>query len=269
MYCLFWGDKLENLCKQWRLFLEVIFDPWNLFLIISVGALFYNSVNQTNILASTLLFILITLASAILGGRIAKQWTDLTEGSIAIARGRSAVRSLKLLLRLITALEKRISEFRFNESEIEKYPEVTKRNYEEAIETCKQLQEQTVNSIENWTDIVPEADIKTEIGVISDLKDKLKSAANDLAKLNLQIQEVEGKSAKEISQMQSQILAKEGQIMSLERDIKNKDRLVGLGEIGLLGNNTLSFIENSKRLSSLARGHTGGMVERPKVTDKN
>lgn len=222
-----------TLKKRWILFFDVLIDPWNLLLIIAVAVFYYLSVNQTSSLASTLLFILITLASVMLGGRITKQWADLTEGSIVIARGRSAVRSLKVLLRLVTALEERIHDFRIREDEIEKHPEVTKRNYEEAISSCKHLQEQTVNSIENWTDILPEADIKTDIGVISDLKNTLKDKENELAQLNLQLNEVAGKSVDERSKLKKEIIANQLLINKLQREIQDMDRKVGLGGLGL------------------------------------
>ena len=40
----------------------------------------------------------------------------------------------------------------------------------EIIDRCTNLQEETVNSVENWTDIIPEAEVKTEIGEISKLQ---------------------------------------------------------------------------------------------------
>lgn len=223
-------DKLKG---RWKLFLEVVLDPWNLLLMVAVGAFFYISVGQTSSLASTLLFVLITITSAILGGRITKQWVDVTEGGIVIARGRSAVRSLKLLLRNVASLEGRIRTFRMREDEIKKHPVITKRNYEEAIEICNLLQEQTVNSIENWTDIVPEADIKTEIGVISNLKGSLNEKENDLNILKKQLDEAKGKSDQERNQLKEQIKEKEKQIKGLEREIL--DRKVRLGGFGIFG----------------------------------
>ncbi len=238
---------MNTLKSRWKLFVDVVLDPWNLLMTIAIGAFFYLSIGQISSLASTLLFVLITISSVILGGRITKQWVDITEGGIVIARGRSAVRSLKLLLRYVAALEGRIRNFRMREDDIEKHPEVTKRNYEEAIEICNLLQEQTVNSIENWTDIVPEADIKTEIGVISDLKNTLKDKESDLKLLKQQLDEAKGKSDRERKQLKEQIISKEKQIEELEREII--DRKVGLGGSGLLG--SLQTISRSHNIINL------------------
>jgi hypothetical protein len=245
------------------LFLSVALDPWNLLLTIAVAGFFYLSIGESNSLASTLLFVLITIASAILGGRVTKQWVDVTEGGIVIARGRAAVRSLKLLLRYVAALEGRIRKFRASEQEIEKHPEVTKRNYDEAIEICSLLQEQTVNSIENWTDIVPEADIKTEIGVISELKNFLNDKDSDLKLLKQQLEEAKGKSEQERNQLRQQIKEIEKQKNSLEREIR--DRKVGLGGLGLIGG--LESIAGSINIENLTAGRSGLISSVLKTTD--
>lgn len=176
------------------------------------------------------------MASAILGGRITKHWVDITEGGVVIARGKSAVRSLKLLLRNTAALEARIREFRLNDEAIEKYPEVTRRNFEEIIGTCNLLQEETVNSIENWTDIIPEADITTQIGVISDLKITLNDKEEDLLQLNTNLEQAKGESEQERNDLKEKIHKKELQINGLEREIYTKK--IGLQNLGLLANGT-------------------------------
>lgn len=213
---------MNTLKARWKLFLNLILDPWTLLLILGISVLFYYSRREPSALASALLFVLITITSAILGGRIIKHWVDVTEGGAVLARGRSAVRSLKLLIRNIAALEGRIRDFRSREEEIQKHPEVIKRNYEEAIEICNFLQEETINSIEDWTDIVPEADIKTQIGVISELKSSLAEKENDLVMLKHQLEEAQGKSEQERNQLKEQIRKKETQINELSREIWDK-----------------------------------------------
>ena len=68
---------------------------------------------------------------------------------MVVARGKSAVRGLKL----IASLENRVEEFgSSNTEEIRDHPEVVFRNYEEIVGICNILEEEAVNSIENWTD---------------------------------------------------------------------------------------------------------------------
>ncbi len=199
---------MKNLKKRWGEFFSIIFGPWTVVLIASVALLFIFSVGQTNTTIRSLFFVLITIASAILGGRITKNWVDITEGGIVISRGKSAVRSLKLLLRNISALEQRVKKFEDRTDEIENHPEVTKRNYEEIIEICNLLEEEAVNSIENWTDIIPEADIKTQIGVISELRHSLKKKEDELTELNNELNDTKDRSEEDNKKLEARVKEK-------------------------------------------------------------
>lgn len=216
--------------ERWSAFFKVVLDPWNLLLKLAVGGIFYVSLQKAEPLTSALLSVLLTLTAAVLGGRITQQWSAVTEAGVLIARGRSAVRSLKLLLRNVAALESRIRSFLAKEEELQRYPEVTKRNYEEAIAICSLLQEETVSSIENWTGIVPEADIKTQVGVISDLKRSIDEKESELTQLQTTLNEAKGKSDQERSHLRDLIKEKEKQILDLEREIVEKK--VRLGAVG-------------------------------------
>jgi hypothetical protein len=224
---------LDKLRKRWELFFDVILDPWTLLLIISAILLFAFSIGQTNTTISSLFFVLITIASTILGGRITKHWVDITEGGVVIARGKSAVRGLKLLLRNISALEQRVAKCSDGNDEIEKHPEVTKRNYEEIREFCNLLEEETVNSIENWTDIVPEADIKTQIGIIGELKQSLQGKEEELEELNNELNDTKGKSEEDHNKLEAEVKKIEKQKSDLEREMV--ERKIGLGGLGAIG----------------------------------
>ncbi len=224
---------MNNLGDRWKLFLSIILDPCTLVLSVSIGGLFSLSIGPKNATITSLLFVLITIASAILGGRITKHWLDITEGGVVKARGSSAVRSLKLLLRNISALEQRVSKFSLHKEDIKQHPEVTIRNYEEIREICNLLEEETVNSIENWTDIVPEADIKTQIGVISELKQSVQEKEDELNGLNAELKDTKGKSDEDRKRLEGEVKRKEKQIATLEREIM--DKRIGLGGIGAIG----------------------------------
>jgi len=213
---------MNGLGERWKVFLSIFLDPWTIMLIISVVVLFSFSIGEKNQTITSLLFVLITAASTILGGRITKHWVDITEGGVVVARGKSAVRSLKLLLRNIAALEQRVSTFGILNDGVEINLEVIKRNYEEIQETCNILEEEAVNSIENWTDIVPEADIKTQIGLITELKQSLQGKEGDLNSLNDELDNAKGKSENEKKRLENEVKKKEAQVEELEREIIKK-----------------------------------------------
>ena len=217
----------KTLSDKWSDFIDIIFDPWVLVLIFSISIFFNLTIGETNNTVSSLLFVLITLCSAVLGGRITKYWSEINDSSVLVARGKAAVRSLKLLLGDISRLEKRVSNFTHNDDEIENHPKVTKRNYEEIRGLCILMEEQAVNSIENWTDIVPEADIKTQIGDITNLAQALQEKEKDLTKLNAALNDETAKTDAVKLELKSEMEEKENQIFKLTKDLREKAVTLG------------------------------------------
>lgn len=220
---------MKSLSKKWELFWNIIFDPWTLCLLIATIILICMSHSQTssNSATATLLTILITLSSTVLGGRITKQWFDITEGGVLIARGKSAVRGLKLLLKSIISLDKRVQNY-LTKTHSQKAPEVVITWLEEIRERCNILAEESVNSIENWTDIVPEADVKTHIGIISELRFKLENNEKDLKSLGIELTQTKDKSKEERKQLQHSILDKEKEIAKLQEELWKRQTGFGI-----------------------------------------
>jgi SMC interacting uncharacterized protein involved in chromosome segregation len=79
------------------------------------------------------------------------------------------------------------------------------------------LQKETISSIESWTDIVPEADINTQIGVISDLNNLLSDKEEQLKRIIKQQKEDKGKSEHEKKSQNKEIIKLENQIKKLPR----------------------------------------------------
>lgn len=213
---------LSTLGKRWATFLGVVLEPGAFLLLVVLGLLYWYSGTDGGDTTSVLMYILLTIASVVLGGRLTKKWLELTEGDVVTARGHSAVRSLMTQLRSIAALENTTRQFRSAEAEIEKNPDAVKRNYDEVIRTCESLQEQTVSAIENWTDIVPEASIKSQVGVISDLKMAIDQREGDLNSLKAELQDAKGKSRKEKAKLEDRIAKEKEQVEALQNELYKK-----------------------------------------------
>jgi hypothetical protein len=220
---------MESFKQRWQVFLSIVFDPWTLCFLISTALLLYKSLTQNNpsVSTTTLFTILITLSSAVLGGRVSKQWIDATEGGILIARGKSAVRSLKLLLSTIISMDKRIDRY-LSHDDI-KRSDVAKLSLEEVKERCNLLAEESVSSIENWTDIIPEADVKTHIGIISDLKFEFESTAKDLQALKTELSQTKNKSKEEQKKLEEAVQDKDKELLKLQREMRKKETNFGIG----------------------------------------
>ena len=239
---------MNSLRERWKLFGSIVFDPWTLCLISAIIFLIYKSRTNTNAstLTLTLITILITLSSAVLGSRITKQWVNITEGGILIARGKSAVRGLKLLLSSIISLDKRVQYYLTMTRGRNIHSEVITTCLEEIRERCNTLAEESVNSIENWTDIVPEADVKTHIGIISDLKFKLENTEKDLNALESDLNKTKDKSEEKRNLLRNKVRDKEKEISELQEELRKKQ--AGFG---------INIIPNSTPYATLSDvGHT-------------
>jgi hypothetical protein len=178
-----WIDK-----DSWKSFIKTIFTPWIIILVLAVFFIIRWSIDEanklvTNNLLVSLLSVFISILSGIVGAILYKRWTDFTESGKLAVRGKSAIRNLKMLLNNITQLREKVITFicpRLEKEHSKETPEIFMR---EIIDRCTNLQEETVNSIENWTDITPEAEIKTEIGEISKLQMGLIEREKELAVL--------------------------------------------------------------------------------------
>ena len=250
---------MDDFKKRWGVFLSLIFDPWVILLTVALGLLFWQGPKQSGAGFGSIVFVMITLASAVLGGRITKQWVDVTEGGVVIARGKSAVRGLMLLLRNIASLERRVVRFLESDEGEEEIDQVTARNYEEIVEFCSLLQEETVNSIENWTDILPEADIASRIGVITDLRLELESAGSELGELQSELDQAKDSSEMEKQALKKQIGDQERRISGLRSQIVEKQVFFS----GVSSVDSFATTVPPQGYALLAPGITGSKIKIP------
>ncbi len=98
-----------------------------------------------------------------------------------------------------------------------------------------------MRAIENWTDIVPEADIKTQIGRISELQAELATTTRDLATTKESLQEVKGQSENDAERLRSSIKKMEDEKQRLLKELRDKTYgLSGLGITSSAGTTKLS-----------------------------
>jgi len=144
----------------------------------------------------------------LIGAILASRWAAVGETSVLITRGKSAIRGLKLLLLNLSSAEKRAVEYLKNLAN-EPEPEVVKFSYEETIGRLQSLQEETTNAIEEWQDIIPEANITTQIGVISQLKTELADRSAAVQDARQALTEAQQASAEEKKALQKRLEERE------------------------------------------------------------
>lgn len=162
------GDVRSNsspgLKERWKRFWLMWLEPWNLALFAIMVAMYALGVAELKGAVGVLSQTVLALASGVLGGRIANNLAELNAVLVLRARGTVAVRGLKLLLRNIQAIEHRVRIFQEEGTKPDFKSEVAVARLDETLEMVRVLQEEAVSSIENWTDIVPEAQSSTLVG---------------------------------------------------------------------------------------------------------
>lgn len=247
---------MKSLKENWKAFLHTILDPWIVILLIATGILLVISVRQGKqqtpppAVYSALLNLMLIVSSGILGARLTKQWLDQTESGILVVRGKAAIRNLKLLMHNIATLGTRVRMFTHTMNGQAKAPKaITTRNYEEIVSKCDSLAEEAVNSIENWTDIIPEANVRTQIGELTKLRGQLNQRMSEFARLQKEIKETKSQSAGQKAQFKKQLEDKESKIRELRAEVLSQQTKVGSPLLGT----GLSFSYDRNFLSGLSK----------------
>lgn len=248
------GDD-SNFISQWKIFIKVFGSPIILILIIASALLIYwSSKLESEQLATggnihvirAFLFIIISLLSGLAGVLISKQWSRITESGVLVTRGKSAIRGLKLLLLNISKFERRIQAYLSKCSD--KTNKLVMNSYEEFIDKCNLLQEEAINAIEEWQDIIPEANVKTQIGIISQLKGDMLEKESEILSLNKSLKDEKKGSEDERKKLRTELKSKEDELLNVKRELREKENY--------LDSSVLSGISSSAapKLSSFALG---------------
>lgn len=208
--------------EQWGFFLRIVLNPW----VIITGIVIYLLMNFSPEDGSSLSVvnnIFIWLTSAVFGGIISKLWIDQVEEKVIVSRGKAAVRNLNLLLNNISSFEKRINSYKDKISYKEQSEDTIMSYFEEIEDRCNVLQEEVLNSIENWTDILPKANIQSQIGIITAIKGEKEELEIDIEKLHEKVKENKGKSEEERKELENELSVKSQELSKLKKELRGKE----------------------------------------------
>ena len=219
------NDSFQSLSKKWFDFFGIILSPSVLLVLLTTIALIYFSPTEDvpdNILS--ILTVIISIFAGVVGALISKKWSEINDGSILVTRGKSAIRGLKLLLLNLSSLEHRVNIHLNRLNKQETSLELSKSNLEEIIERCNTLQEEALNAVEEWQDIIPEANIKTQIGIISQLKEGKTNLENQIQNLNNELNTAKNKSEENKIELNERLKEKEKELENVQEKLFKKER---------------------------------------------
>ena len=253
----------NELLQKWATFAGVILSPLVFILIVATVALFYFSFTTPSLesqpVVTAIITVVISIFSGVVGALVSQRWSEITEGGILITRGKSAIRGLKLLLLNISAIEQRIKTFITSLDNTEPEHMITRNSYEELVERCNSLQEEAINAIEEWQDIIPEAaNLKTQIGLLSDLKVRQVSLEQQVTIAWNELDEAKAQSEDEKEVLTGQLREKENELSQVKKELRNKEAEIGSSVLSGL---PTGAIVNSGRINN--PGYGLGRIDSP------
>jgi hypothetical protein len=248
---------MKTLGERWAICWNVLADPGVFFMTLSTAGLIILSLKQKDGgVSAAVTYVLITLAAAILGGRAWQQWQQATEEGALNVRGNLSVRNLSLLLQSISSLNVRLKSFLKRDDHIKNNPDVTIRNYEEAINGCTLLLEQTISAIESWTDIVPGADMKTQIGMVTDLTTKVRDTEDEISRTKAALAAEHGQQSAERNRLAHKVEDLQKQVDAQKHQLYVANTTLPFGSVGM----PLSELLNQSAARSIASSFEGGTL---------
>jgi hypothetical protein len=222
-----------DLGREWGIFLTILLKPMVVGLLIVTIVMIAVQILLVDVeldpFVDAIFTILISIFSGGIGAIISDKLTAIREEGILVTRGKSAIRGLELLLEHLSALEKRIAYFA--QAVHEEAPEnklVIENSYGEFLGHCNSLQEEAVNAIEEWQDIIPEAaNSKTRIGLISRLKAEKQAEherlIREVSELQAQLDDEKERSEEEKEKLLKKLREKESQLSRATIDLHDTE----------------------------------------------
>lgn len=248
----------ESLKDKWCNFLNILFDPWVIIMLTATILLIIYSSKTDNQELETIINLIMSLSSGLLGVIITNKWAQMTELKVLVARGKSAIRSLKLILLNISNIEKRTKYYItcLDKDNIEH--KLITSNFEEVIEKCNILEEEIISSIENWTDIIPEvANLKTQIGLVSEMKLRQIELENDISTLNKEIETIKEEGSKQKEDLHKRLIDKENDLSNTRKKLRETESKINTTVLSGLTSSSVTLGSSSYLYGKSMLGECG------------
>jgi hypothetical protein len=233
------GDRREgtnsrawrDLRDQWGAFLAVLLRPIVIVLSAATALLVWFSSSSLgslgdNAALQAFLAIVISVLSGVLGAVVEKQWSRISEAGVLVTRGKSAIRGLKLLTLDINAAARRAEAYLREAGEDPCDPKTLSTGLKEMLARCDSLEEEALNAIEEWQEIIPEASPRSEIGVITSLRRDITQLAGEASRLRKQQLDTEQRSDEDRKALQTQLETVTEKLREAERKLRDRELLL-------------------------------------------
>jgi len=165
-------NRQTKLYDRWITFVKIIIDPWIIILSISLVILILTVKHSESLTLHPFIIILVALLSGLMGAVFIRKWIDMKDEKFTIIRGEQAIKNLKLIYFNLQRTERRIKIYIKKLNERNPDPELNKSYFEEIIEKCNMIEEECINAISLWSDLIEGSDARTILLNMFNLKEK-------------------------------------------------------------------------------------------------
>jgi hypothetical protein len=153
------------------------------------------------------------------------------------------------LIENIGIIKKRIQVYITRQNE-EQSKKSTILSFEELIEKCNILEREVINSIENWSDIIPDANISTKLEDINLATKYIKREKALTEKLKRELELLKTRPEKEKEELKNIITEKAGKIIKKEIEIENKVENINSSILGGISIYSLSKLSGNEKTTA-------------------
>jgi len=217
---------MRDFLLKWGHFLSIIFSPDVIISVVMASVFGYWSITAEDEITKAVSAVVMAILAGLAGARLSKLIIEESRKGQIFTRGQSAVRGLGLIFSNLGTLEAQLEKAQAGckDSRLEK-DFIYIKNFTVSV------QRQTLNSIEEWKDILPEADIRR---IIDDLRDS--ATAADELRVALEVVQEEVRKAQndagnrqnkletltqKMENLEIELKAKEGELKDKERKLQN------------------------------------------------
>ena len=211
------SDFWEDWNEEWRFASEAVVSPATLVVLISTVILGWVAINQHDGILLAAIFTLGTsVAAGILGAVIWDRWIRLTGRSVLVDKGKSAIRSLKLLWRNLNACQGRVTTY-LDRRKTGVSGDIVNTWLEEEIQRLATLQEEALNAISNWTDIIPETDVTAQLAPYRELQASVLTLKGAKEELEADLRRVSGVNSERALELNRRLRKREAELEEVKR----------------------------------------------------
>lgn len=237
------SDFWEDWNEEWRIVSKAVVSPATLVVSISTVILGWVAINQHDGLLLAAIFTLGTsVAAGILGAVIWDRRIRLTGRSILVDKGKSAIRSLKLLWRNLNACQGRVTTY-LDRRKTGVSGDIVNTWLEEEIQRLATLQEEALNAISNWTDIIPEADVTAQLAPYRELQASVLTLKTAKEELEADLKRVSGVDTERALELNRQFRKREAELEEVKKQLTAEAVRLGTSVLSGLSDPPASLVK--------------------------